>query len=84
MRRSPPSSMRRFGTRQVTPENRRTVIPRNYRMLRDWTQTAAAEHLGVHVRTYRRWEATGAPPWALKRMRDYAIHTCPEFRDLLS
>lgn len=56
----------------VTPENRRSVIPRNYRIVRNWTQAIAAEQYGVSERTWRRYETTGAPEHVLKRIEQYS------------
>lgn len=59
---------------------------RNYRLLREWTQEIAAEWYGVHVRTWRRWEAgtVPAPQAALNRIRSWVAATLPWAREYVS
>jgi hypothetical protein len=62
----------------VSGANLRRAIPRNYRILRGWTQEIAAEETGVSVRTWRRYETTGAPNWLRKQIAQWAKRACPE------
>lgn len=66
--------MPRHERRLIQPDesNRRTAIPRNFRLLRNWTQEAAAAWYAVSLRTWRRWEQKGAPDHVLKRIKVYS------------
>lgn len=58
-----------------TPETYAFVIPRNYRLVRNWTQEIAAAWYGVSVRTWQRYETTGAPRHVLTRIRQWTRRT---------
>jgi hypothetical protein len=48
------------------------AIPHNFRLAKSWTQEQAAAWYGVSERTWRRWEATGAPQHVLNRIAQVA------------
>ncbi len=57
--------------KRLTPEGAAAEITFNFRLLRGWTQAQAASWYGVGERTWRRWEAEGAPAHLLNRIREY-------------
>lgn len=61
------------GSAQYIPQS--SVIVRNFRIWRNWTQAIAADWYGVTERTWRRWEQDGAPKPVLKRIEQYAKRT---------
>lgn len=48
------------------------AIPYNFRIVKGWTQGEAATWYGVSERTWRRWEATGAPRHLINRIAQHA------------
>ncbi len=58
----------------------------NYRVMRGWTQEIAAEHHGVSLRTWQRWESpsTFVPRWLLQDIIKWARRACPTFVDYVS
>lgn len=67
-----------------TPTNFRSAIPRNYRIVRNWTQVIAANEYGVSERTWRRYEERGAPAHVLKRIKQYSDRAGSEYAAYLS